>query len=603
MDTTTQHAIFEVSVMINREPPPKGKITSLRSILRYLAPYRAAVFGATFALIVTSTGVLSMGAALRYLVDEGIAKGDPTLLGWSYVIMLGVVVLLACATFMRYLLVSWVGERVVADIRRDVFAKIISMDTGFFEITRTGDILSRITTDTTLLQTVVGSSVSIFLRNTLLFTGGVTMLAITSGRLTGYVMLMLPLVIIPIIFLGKRVRILSRETQNKVADLSSHAEETISAIRTVQALTLESHESTRFNSIVEDTLATAVKRIRTRALLTAIVIALVFGAIITVLYIGGQDVMAGRITPGDLSAFIFYAVVVAGALGAVSEVIGELQRAGGATERLMELMALSATITAPANPRTLPPTLSGSIAFTNITFCYPSRPGTAALDNISFTIAPGQTIAVVGPSGAGKSTLFQLLLRSYDPQSGSITIDDIPITACDPRALRTHIGVVPQDPVIFSTTAYNNIQCGNLSATTADIHTAADIANAREFIEALPNGFDTYLGEKGVRLSGGQRQRLAIARAVARDPRILLLDEATSALDSENETAVQQAVSRVMQGRTTLVIAHRLSTVLNADAIIVLNAGRIEAIGTHTELLSSNPLYQRLAALQFKTGN
>lgn len=583
-----------------RDLPPKGNIKSLRSILRYLRPYRTAVAGATLALIVTSGGVLSMGAALRYLVDEGIAKGDPELLGWSYIIMLGVVALLATATYARYMLVSWVGERVVADIRRDVFAKVVSMDTAFFETTRTGDILSRITTDTTLLQTVVGSSVSVFLRNALLFTGGVTMLAITSGRLTSYVLLMLPLVILPIITLGKKVRALSRETQNKVADLSSHAEETISAIRTVQALTLESHEGERFNSIVEDTLITAVKRIRTRALLTGIVIALVFGAIITVLYIGGQDVVAGRISAGDLSGFIFYAVVVAGALGAVSEVIGELQRAGGATERLMELMAMQPTITAPASPQSLPATLSGDITFDAVSFHYPSRPNTLALDTVSFTIAAGQTIAVVGPSGAGKSTLFQLLLRSYDPTSGSITVDGTDITRCDPRELRAHIGVVPQDPVIFSTTAWNNIRCGNLLASDDDIRTAADIANARDFIDALPSGFDTYLGEKGVRLSGGQRQRLAIARAVARNPRILLLDEATSALDSENETAVQQAVSRVMKGRTTLVIAHRLATVLGADAIMVLNAGRIEAIGTHAELLATNPLYKRLAELQFK---
>ncbi len=581
--------------------PAKGKIKSLRSVLSYLKPYRAAVVAATLALIITSSGVLGMGAALRHLVDEGIAKGNPHLLTQAYWIMLCVVAVLAIATYLRYYLVTWVGERVIADIRRDVFAKIISMDTVFFETTRTGEILSRITTDTTLLQTVVGSSVSIFLRNTLLFTGGITMLAITSGKLTSYVLLMLPIVIFPIIVLGKRVRNLSRETQNKVGDLSSHAEETISAIRTVQALTLESYEGTRFNTIINETLSTAKKRIRTRALLTGIVIALVFGAIISVLYIGGHDVMAGRISAGDLSAFIFYAVVVAGALGAVSEVIGELQRAGGATERLMELMSLSPTITAPTHPQALPTILSGNISFNAVSFHYPSRPNTLALDNVSFTIAPGQTIAVVGPSGAGKSTLFQLLLRSYDPTAGSITIDSIDITQCDPRALRTHIGVVPQDPVIFSTTAWNNIQCGNLNASEAEIKHAAESANAREFIEALPEGYTTFLGEKGVRLSGGQRQRIAIARAIARNPRILLLDEATSALDSENETEVQLAISRVMQGRTTLVIAHRLATVLGADAIMVLNHGRIEAIGTHEELLKSNALYQRLAQLQFKS--
>lgn len=580
--------------------PPKGSISSLRSIFHYLRPYRLAVTGATLALLVTSCGVLGMGAALRYLVDEGIAKGNPELLTQAYWVLLGVVALLAGATYTRYLLVSWVGERVVADIRRDVFNKVISMDTTYFETTRTGDILSRITTDTTLLQTVVGSSVSIFLRNTLLFTGGVTMLAVTNAALTGYVMLMLPLVILPIVIIGKRVRTLSRETQNRVADLSSHAEETISAIRTVQALTLEQSESNRFAKLVEQTLDTATRRIKMRAWLTAIVIALVFGAIITVLYIGGKDVMSGDITAGALSSFIFYAVVVAGALGAISEVIGELQRAGGATERLMELMDLSPIITAPENPVTLPEQPEGAVTFEAVRFCYPSRPLTPAVDGISLAIKPGQTVAVVGPSGAGKTTLFQLILRSYDPESGRITLDGTDIRALDPKTLRSHIGVVPQDPVIFSTNVWNNIRAGNGSASDADILAAADTANATSFIKALPNGFDSFLGEKGVRLSGGQRQRIAIARAIVRDPRILLLDEATSALDSESEAAVQQALARIMKGRTTLVIAHRLATVLSADAIVVLNQGRIESIGTHDELLKSNPLYQRLAALQFK---
>lgn len=582
------------------ELPPKGNIGSLRAILRYLRPYKLAVAGATLALLFTSSGVLGMGAALRHLVDEGIAKGNPQLLNQAYWVMLAVVALLAGATYARYLLVSWVGERVVADIRRDVFAKTVSMDTTYFETTRTGDILARITTDTTLLQTVVGSSVSVFLRNTLLFTGGVVMLAVTNAALTGYVLLMLPAVILPIVILGKRVRRLSRETQNKVADLSSHAEETISAIRTIQALTLEQYETGRFTHLVDDTLATATRRIRMRALLTAIVIALVFGAIITVLYIGGKDVMAGDITAGDLSAFIFYAVVVAGALGAVSEVIGELQRAGGATERLMELLELTPTITAPASPIALPTPPEGALALENIRFCYPSRPLTPALDHVSLTVSPGQTIALVGPSGAGKTTVFQLLLRAYDPEAGRITFDGIDIRDLDPTALRAAIGVVPQDPVIFSSNVWDNIRAGNLHATDEEVIEAAGIANASSFINALPNGYDTFLGEKGVRLSGGQRQRLAIARAILRNPSVLLLDEATSALDSESETAVQQALSRIMQDRTTLVIAHRLSTVLGADAIAVLNEGRIESIGTHEELLKQSPLYKRLASLQFK---
>ncbi|MFZ4125783.1 MAG: ABC transporter transmembrane domain-containing protein, partial [Rickettsiales bacterium] len=387
--------------VIKNDTLPKGKISNLRYLSSYLRPYRRGVIAATTALIVTSSGVLGIGKALQYLVDEGIAKGNPTLLGNGYLILLGVVVILAIATYARYLCVSWVGERVVADIRRDVFAKILSMHTAYFESTRTGDLLSRITTDTTLLQNVVGSSISIFLRNTLLFIGGVIMLLITSSALTQYVLLMLPIVIVPVIVLGRKVRALSRATQDKVADISSHAEEAIGAIHTIHAMTLEESENKRFDSIVESTLATALKRIRTRALLTAIAITLIFGAIVTVLYIGGQYVVAGRISPGDLSAFIFYAVVVAGAMGAVSEVVGELQRAAGATERLMEMMQLTPIITAPKDPHIFKKLPEGRIAFEHITFNYPARPDTPALSNISFRIEPGETVAIVGPSGAG----------------------------------------------------------------------------------------------------------------------------------------------------------------------------------------------------------
>lgn len=584
----------------SREPPPKGKLNSLRYLFRYLAPYRKQAMGASVALVFTSSVVLGMGAALRHLIDEGIRKGDQHLLGMGYLVLLGVVVALAIGTYTRYLLVSMVGERVVADIRRDVFAKVLSMHTAYFESTRTGDIIARITTDTTLLQTVIGSSVSLFMRNTLLFIGGFSLLLITSVRLSEFVLLMLPLVILPIIILGKRVRSLSRQTQNKVGDISAHAEETISAIRTIHAMALEEAETTRFGKLIDETVDVALSRIRMRAALTAIVICLIFGAIITVLYIGGQDVIAGRITPGDLSSFIFYSVVVAGALGAVSEVVGELQRAAGATERLMELMQLSPEIKAPGEPQRFGRQPQGRLSFEHVTFHYASRPETAALANVSFRIEPGETVAIVGPSGAGKTTIFQLLLRFYDPQFGLIRIDGHDLRTLDPREWRTHIGLVPQDPVIFSTSALENIRMGAPDATESQIREAAQAAAALEFLEALPQGLNTYLGEKGVRLSGGQRQRVAIARAIVRNPAVLLLDEATSALDTENETIIQQALEGIMKDRTTLVIAHRLSTVVNADRILVLNAGHVEASGTHAQLLETSPLYRRLAELQFQ---
>lgn len=580
--------------------PPKGNLKHLRYLARYLQPYRTRVIIAAVALLVTSMGVLGMGHALRYLVDEGIAKNDPHLLGQGYLILLGVVVALAAATYTRYFMMSWVGERVVADIRRDIFAKVLSMHTAYFESVRTGDLLSRITTDTTLLQTVVGSSVSIFLRNSLMFFGGFTMLLITSVRLSEYLLLMLPLVIFPILTLGRRVRALSRHTQNKVADIAAHAEETITGIRTIHAMALEGAEQDRFFSIVEDTMATAHARIRMRAILIAIVITLVFGAIVTVLYIGGQDVIAGRITSGDLSAFIFYAVVVAGSIGAVSEVIGELQYAAGATERLVELMALQSDIAAPSSPYQFTKPPQGRLSFEHITFHYPSRPDTAALANVSFRVEPGETVAIVGPSGAGKTTIFQLLLRFYDPQFGIIRIDGHDLRTLIPRDWRSLIGIVPQDPVIFSTSAWENIRIGKPNATREEIYAAAEAASALEFIDALPDGMNTHLGEKGVRLSGGQRQRIAIARAIVRNPRVLLLDEATSALDTENETAIQHALDGIMKERTTLVIAHRLSTVINADRIIVMHDGKIEASGTHAQLLESSDLYRRLAELQFK---
>ncbi len=580
--------------------PAKGKIKSLSRIQHYLRPYRVHIFFAFVALVFTSSAVLGMGGALRYLIDEGITKGDVHLLNQSFVILLGVTLLLALATYVRYYLMSWIGESVVADIRRDVFRHVVHLHTGFFEATRTGELLSRITTDTTLLQTVVGSSVSLALRNTLLFLGGSFMLAHTSGRLTLYVSVIVPLVVVPIVVIGKQVRQLSRVTQNKVADISAQAEEALSSIRTVHAFSLENYETERFSSLVDATRKAALSRIRLRAALTGMVIAFVFSSIVAVLWIGGRDVIHGELTSGALSAFIFYSVVVAGAIGAISEVVGELQRAAGAAERLMELLAEKPAIRSPASPMSVPAPLTGRIAFENVTFNYPTRPDKSALHDFNLTVEPGETLALVGPSGAGKTTILQLLLRFYDPQSGRISIDGVNIADLDLKELRSHMGIVQQDPIIFSEDAWHNIRCGRPEATAREVIVAAEAAEALEFLERLPDGLDTHLGEKGVRLSGGQRQRIAIARAMIRNPRILLLDEATSALDAENERKVQQALTRIMQGRTTLVIAHRLATVKNANRIAVINEGRLEAIGTHDQLVMNSPLYAHLASLQFR---
>lgn len=582
------------------KPNDKGNLKSLKKLKNYLYPYRFRVIGALVALLVSSSIVLAFGKALQYLIDQGIDKHDIHLLDRAFLFVISLIAGLAISTYARYYLMSWIGEKVVADIRRDVYDHIIRLNTAFFENTRTGELLSRITTDTTLLQSVVGSSVSIALRNTLLFLGGSAMMFSSSPRLSTYVSVIVPIVVIPLVVFGKQVRTLSRATQNRVADISSQAEETISGIRTIQALALEDYESVRFTQQVNLTLKTALSRIRVRAFLMALIISLVFGGIMIVLWIGGREVMQGNLSSGELSAFLFYAVVAAGSVGAVSDVFGELQRAAGATERLLELLSYESEIKEVPNPVALPKPLRGAINFRAVSFNYPSRPDKTALDHINLTIEPGETIALVGPSGAGKTTLFQLLLRFYDPVSGYISVDDINIRDTRFAELRSHIALVPQDPVIFSANAWDNIRCGKQTATAKEVIDAAAGANALEFLEKLPDGLDTHLGEKGVKLSGGQKQRIAIARAIVRNPRILLLDEATSALDSENERKVQYAFDHLMKGRTTLVIAHRLSTVQNASRIAVINDGKLEAIGKHEELLANNELYKRLASLQFK---
>jgi ATP-binding cassette subfamily B protein len=555
--------------------------------------------GALVALVVSALAVLALGQGLKGLIDHGFAGGDAAALDRALMLLLGLATIMAAGTYARFYLVSWLGERVVADLRRAVFDRVLALHAGFFETTKVGEILSRITTDTTLLQSIIGSSASMALRNAFTMVGGIVMMAVTNARLTGLVLLVVPIVVVPILVFGRRVRTLSRASQDRVADVGAFAEESFNAMRTVQAFTHEDVERRRFAEEVGGAFAVAIRRIRARALLTAVVILLVFGAIAVVLWIGGGGVMAGEISGGELAAFVFYGMIVAVSVGVISEIYGELQRAAGATERLIELLEAESEIVAPRSPVPLPDPAEGRIALEGVTFHYASRPDRPALVDFSLQVAPGETIALVGPSGAGKTTVFQLLLRFYDPQKGIIRLDGVDIAEADPRALRARIAEVPQEPVIFGADAWENIRYGRPDADDAAVRRAAEAAAAAEFLDELPDGFSTFLGEKGVRLSGGQRQRISIARALLRDPAVLLLDEATSALDAENERLVQAALARLMAGRTTLVIAHRLATVVNADRICVIDEGRLIATGTHAELVATTPLYARLAALQF----
>lgn len=577
------------------------QVGALRGLLPFLTPYRKISAMALGALVLTAAVSLVLPLAVRRVID-GFNADNAVLLDQYFAAALGIAALLALGTGLRYYLVTRLGERVVADIRRALFDRVMAMSPAFFERILTGEVLSRLTTDTTLILSVIGSSVSVALRNILILLGGLVLLMLTSAKLTGLVLLIVPAVVVPIIVLGRRLRRLSRENQDWIANSSGSASEALSSVQTVQAFTHETRTKAAFAEVTEKAFASAQARIKTRSVLTMIIIFLTFSGIVGVLWIGARDVRAGTMSPGELVQFLIYAVMVAGSVGALSEIWGELQRAAGATERLVELLGTKDNVRDPAAPKTLPRPVRGEITFDDVHFNYPARPSISALDGVSLHVAPGETVALVGPSGAGKTTILQLLMRFYDPQSGVIRLDGFDLRDMARDDFRRSLAMVPQDPVIFAASARENIRFGRPEANDAEVEAAAIAASAHKFLTALPEGYDTWLGERGVMLSGGQKQRVAIARAILRDAAVLLLDEATSALDAESERDVQAAVEALSKGRTTLVVAHRLATVKRADRIFVFDQGRIVATGTHDALVAEGGLYARLARLQFTDG-
>ena len=583
--------------------PPAERSARLRPLLAlspYVARYRGRVALALIALTVAAITTLIVPLAVRRMIDFGFTPEGIARINSYFSIMIVVVGVLALASASRYYLVMTIGERIVADLRRDVFAHLMRLSPAFFDSSRSGELISRLTADTTQIKSAVGASVSIALRNVMLFIGATAMMVVTSPRLSGFVLLAIPLVVLPLMAFGRWVRRLSRNAQDTLANATAYASELVGAIRTVQAYTGERLADARFGGEVEQAYSAARNSTRARAVLTAIVIFIVFTSVVIILWIGSNDVEAGLISPGRLGQFVLYTAFAATGLGQLSEVWGEVSAASGAAERLFEILRVKPEITAPVSPRPLPEPARGDVSFENVSFVYPMRPGISAIDGVSFSVRAGEKVAIVGPSGAGKSTLFHLLLRFYDPASGAISVDGVPIRSADPNDVRKRIALVPQDPIVFAASAGENIRFGRPEATDAEVERAADLAHASEFLRRLPGGLDAPLGERGVTLSGGQRQRIAIARAILRDAPLLLLDEATSALDAESETLVQTALEELMSHRTTLVIAHRLATVLSCDRILVMDQGRIVEQGTHASLVAANGLYARLARLQFE---